>query len=554
MTTINVSSTAALNLAVKAAKAGDTILLAPGAYTMAASNLSFASDVTISSADSTRPAVMTSFNINGSTGLTLSDLELRASATEGTYPFKVSGSNDIHFLRLDVHGSLDGNPQNDTSGFLVRDSQNVSFEGSEFHELYQAISHLGVDHLTVKANSFHDLRSDAVLGGGSNWVTITGNTFRDFFPKAGDHADAVQFWTTNTTENAHDIVVTDNVVQRGSGKVMQGVFFGDETDGLFYENVTITGNLVSGGMYSGISVNSARDVTVKNNIIQGFTDMKSWIRLDDVHGGTLSGNDANTYLLVGTTKNIVQTGNVAIPLASDGGTAVYTQWVAEHGSTPPPSPDSLVGGLALIGGVASDTLTGGDLGDTLSGGSGSDLLTGGDGDDLFITEGDAKVVEFADGGVDTVQSATSFTLMSNIENLEIVGSRNAWASGNGLDNRISGNAATNNLYGRGGADTLSGGAGGDVLSGGAGADELTGGAGVDRFVFTRGDGFDTVTDFGAGGEHDVLDLSGFYAAGLKSTLTETVDGVVVSFTSGDRILLEDVQLTNLHQTPEGYVF
>src|SRR6187455_2390680 len=105
MATTTVSSTTALNSALKAATAGDTILLAPGTYAMAASNLSFASDVTIGSADSMKRAVMTSFNISGSTGLTLSGLELRADAAGGNNPFKVSGSEDIHFVRLNVHGS-----------------------------------------------------------------------------------------------------------------------------------------------------------------------------------------------------------------------------------------------------------------------------------------------------------------------------------------------------------------------------------------------------------------------------------------------------------------
>ena len=118
MATINVSSTAALNTALKAAKAGDTILLSTGTYTLNASGLTFASDVTVASANTGKPAVITSLAINDTMGLTLRDLELKAGATAGTNPFKVVDSGDIHFERLSVHGSLDGNPSND--GNVIR--------------------------------------------------------------------------------------------------------------------------------------------------------------------------------------------------------------------------------------------------------------------------------------------------------------------------------------------------------------------------------------------------------------------------------------------------
>lgn len=555
MTISTVTSTAALTSALKAAKAGDTILLSGGTYTLTAANLTFASDVTVASADAGRPAVITGLSLSGTTGLTVRDLELRADAANGANPFKVSGSTDIHFQRLNVHGSLDGNPQNDVNAFLVRESTDVSFEDSEFHQLWQAISHLNVDKLTVKGNAFHDLRADGVLGGGSSWVTISGNVFHTFKPKMGDHPDAIQFWTANVTENVHDIVITDNLIYRGGGAAMQGVFMGNETTGVLYENVTISGNLVSGGMYHGITLASGWNVTVTDNVVQGFTDMKSWIRLDKVTGATVTGNESNVLTLTTTVLNVLQSGNTLIPLASDQGAAVIAAWKAEQvdGDATDAAPVA-GGGLALTGTIYDDTLTGADFNDTLSGGAGDDRLTGGAGDDLYVTDGDAMVVEALGGGIDTVRSKTSFTLQSNVENLEFTGTVGAWGQGNALANAITGNAGNNNLFGRAGADTLSGGGGADSLNGGAGADRLTGGSGADRFVFVRGDGRDTITDFGAGGEHDVIDISSFKAAGLMPTLTETAAGVTISFANGDQILVSTAKLTNLHVTLDGYVF
>ena len=77
-------------------------------------------------------------------------------------------------------------------------------------------------------------------------------------------------------------------------------------------------------------------------------------------------------------------------------------------------------------------------------------------------------------------------------------------SGNDI---IGGNAAANHLQGRDGNDGLWGSSGDDVLEGGSGNDRLNGGAGADTFVFTRGHGNDTITDFQSG--TDRIDLTDF---------------------------------------------
>lgn len=73
--------------------------------------------------------------------------------------------------------------------------------------------------------------------------------------------------------------------------------------------------------------------------------------------------------------------------------------------------------------------------------------------------------------------------------------RNFFSSGEGADR----------LSGKGGNDTLIGGAGNDVLDGGRGRDMLTGGEGADAFIFSKGYGKDTVTDFELGVDTLILD-------------------------------------------------
>ena len=74
------------------------------------------------------------------------------------------------------------------------------------------------------------------------------------------------------------------------------------------------------------------------------------------------------------------------------------------------------------------------------------------------------MVENRSEGTDTVQTALSYTLAANVENLTLTGSGAVNGTGNSLANVINGNAAAN------------------VLDGGAGNDSLYGGLGDDTYV------------------------------------------------------------------------
>lgn len=561
-----VSNAAQLVTALKVAQDGDVIRLAAGTYTgVSISNINISGGVTITSADPAHEAQIVGMGVSNSSGLTFQGLELVSTGDTKATPFTVVGSHDIHFDQLYVHGSLDHNPANDPAGILVRGSVNVSITNSTFEQLYWGVAHVDDSHLTVSGNTFHDIRMDGVRGGGSSYVTISGNSFSDFHPNPGDHGDAIQFWTTGTTASAHDIVITNNQIHRGSGEVMQGIFMRDELKTLPYQHVTISGNLISGGMYNGIYLTHGQDVTVTNNIVQGFSDMNSWVRVDNTVGATVTGNSAHTITLSVNDTQLVQSGNTIIPLATDGGAAVTAQWQASQGvfagGAPPPTPTptpapapSPTTALDLIGTAGADTLMGGAGGDTLNGSTGADKLTGGAGDDVYVTTAKAAVVEAAGAGHDVVQTSDFYTLPANIEDLILTGQHSTTGQGNGGDNLIVGNGGNNKLIGAAGADTLSGGVGADTLVGGTGADKLVGGSGADHFLFGKGDGHDTVQDFGAGGEHDVIDVSAFYKAGLKATLVDSAAGVTISFSSGDSIFVQGVHPGSLHATAAGWVF
>ncbi|UWQ43455.1 calcium-binding protein [Leisingera aquaemixtae] len=189
--------------------------------------------------------------------------------------------------------------------------------------------------------------------------------------------------------------------------------------------------------------------------------------------------------------------------------------------------DSLSGGYnndTLYGEKGRDTLTGDDSNDVLSGGGGRDSLSGGYGDDrLFGGLGGDKLS--GDPGNDVLRG------------------------GDGND-RLAGGAGNDLLNGGSGKDKLQGGLGRDTLTGGTGNDVLTGGKLADIFVFSDGDGQDTIRDFAAALSGEKIDLSGVESIGrfegeLSSLLTQQGENVLIDFGNGDSILLKNVELTDL---------
>ena len=211
-------------------------------------------------------------------------------------------------------------------------------------------------------------------------------------------------------------------------------------------------------------------------------------------------------------------------------------------------------GFSSIAGV--ENVTGGSGDDTLTGDSGANLLAGGAGNDTYFVGAGDTVTENAAGGTDTVNSSVSFTLASNVENLNLTALGNFNGTGNGSANVIVDLAGGNNvLSGLNGADTLDGGAGNDTLDGGAGNDILTGGFGNDRltgggngdtFVFTAGFGNDVITDFDANGtgtlaNQDLLNLSTYDPVGLDVSITAANFGshVAIAASAGNTTVTID---------------
>jgi serralysin len=273
----------------------------------------------------------------------------------------------------------------------------------------------------------------------------------------------------------------------------------------------------------------------------------------DFSGGALPGGDikfaagqssAQISIAVAGDKTVEATEAFAVTLSSASGATIKTASATGiiTNDDQAAAPVTTVKAAAPVVTVAPTTNQVGTNGnDVFKGTSGADKMVGGKGDDTYYVNhiGDV-VVEKSNGGHDTVYSTISYSLGTAVDNLTLTGSANINATGNDLYNTLIGNSGNN---------ILNGGDGNDYLAGGKGADKLTGGAGLDKFGYAKGDGQDVITDFGYGGK-ETIQLTGLNSH--SATLTDQGSNTLISFGSGDTLLLLGVHANQLVATSSGY--
>ncbi|MFC3182654.1 beta strand repeat-containing protein [Cypionkella sinensis] len=317
------------------------------------------------------------------------------------------------------------------------------------------------------------------LNGGTGSDDMYGGTGNDYFyvDSSGDEIFELADGGIDTVESSVTVTMdryVENLILSGSANINAT---GNTSDNIMTGNIgnnAMTGGTGNDTLYGGAG-NDSLDGGIGNDVVAGGVGNDTYtinatadVVTEFLNEGTDTVIAGATWTMSDNIENLVQNGASSINATGNA------------------SANSITGngGQNLLQGMAgNDTLDGGAGGDTLDGGAGNDIMIGGIGNDIFILDSaNDVVVENLNEGIDTVQTAFSYTLLNNFENLTLLGTSGLSGTGNAMANVLTGNTGANLLSGMAGNDALFGGAGNDTLDGGTGNDSMTGGDGNDRFI------------------------------------------------------------------------
>ena len=333
----------------------------------------------------------------------------------------------------------------------------------------------GINPVDITLRATPDFMTDAILAinNTDDRVGLGG-----FFSSDGLRVDRIEFADGTIWDYNEMLAHTEGVTLEGTedSETLSGNVTDDTLSGLGGDDI-LNGGAGHDSLHGG-SGSDQLNGSAGNDVLDGGIDA------DVMSGG--SGNDIYVVDNVGDTVT-EQTGQGTDTVQSN---ISYTLGANLENLT-------LTGNAAING-------TGNSLNNTLVGNSAANVLSGGTGNDIYILDAGDSVIELSGQGTDTIQSAVTYTLGSNLENLTLIGIAAIDGTGNGLSNTLVGNSAAN------------------TLNGGTGADAMSGDAGDDTYIVDNSG--DTVTEYANGGS-DTLQSS------LTYTLSANVENLMLTGTS-----------------------
>ncbi|MBL8770980.1 MAG: right-handed parallel beta-helix repeat-containing protein [Phenylobacterium sp.] len=479
MADILVKNPAGLNAALQSAKAGDTIRLAPGNYgDVSIQSKTYATDLTITSADPSNPAVMRSLLVYKSSGVNVDNVDVSFVPNETTFAHhsavRISGSTDIQFTNgkitggpavtgvaqsatdLDSTGNVIGLPTG--RGVTVEWSKDVTIQANDVSKFHKGIVLHSSSEVTIQGNTVGDVRTGTISGANVSNIKVDGNTLTNSRPwqwgNNGDHADFIHFWTdAKQTGPSTGISITNNKILQGDGTAILGIYLDDNGNNLGFSKATISNNVVVNGNAIGVRLENTFDSSLQNNVF--------------LQSSGTSKNAPGIYL-TDKTHSVSITGNLTGYIDDVQGT--NTKFIQDNTQVQRFDPTS--------GGYYTSSLVDSVLSTTTASLTKSSLMSG-------IS---APTSEVSSKAVSAITQTASSDL--GVKLTAKSADTNILVGGKGGDT----------LTGLAGNDSLSGGDGNDLLNGGVGADSLRGGAGADTFNFDAkalGSAVDTIFDFRA---------------------------------------------------------
>ena len=291
--TITVSTAAQLSDALSKATGGETILLNSGNYgklsltTQTKFDYTYASEVTIRSADANRPAVFTGLDVRKAENITFENLTFDYTWSKGqrvtTAPFGVQDSHNITIRGSTFDGDTakggDAAGIGYAAGRAFSGFRNTDFDfiDNTVHTFWKGVLIAESDNVRVTGNEFYALRSDGLNVGVPKGILIEDNYFHNFelAPSSGDHSDFIQFSTTNATRPGTDITIRGNLFDVGDGGAGTHTIFirNDQVDTglagseMFFRNVLIEQNTIYNDHLHGITVGETAGLVIRNNTV-----------------------------------------------------------------------------------------------------------------------------------------------------------------------------------------------------------------------------------------------------------------------------------------------
>lgn len=313
-TTITVTNAANLVRALRAARGGETILLAPGSYgDVVLSGMRPLSTVTIRSANADNDAVFTSLKLTSVSNMLFDDIDVRHPLMPWEKDFeaaiRINKSSNITFVGIDASGSLNGNSFDDGNGIMVVGSSRITVLDSTFTEFNNAASFGNVSDVIFAGNAIRNVRE------GVNMSLISSGLFERNFvadvagdPSRGDHPDAFQVHGNVS----RDLVFNANVIM---GNHTQGIFIRNEQfakTGQEHSNIVITNNYIESNARNAIAVRDVDGILISNNTIRdtGLPGLVPGLVTANLSNGVIKGNIAP--LLIGQSGAELVSANVVV--------------------------------------------------------------------------------------------------------------------------------------------------------------------------------------------------------------------------------------------------
>lgn len=321
---------AALVRTLRCASAGATITLAPdarfGAVALSGSGGAAGSGggVTIRSVDRTRPARFQGLTMRNMHGVTLRDVAFEGEGGNGQRAMlSILGGSGLRVEGVTFTGDPVSFRPELEAALTVRKASDVTIASSRIEGFRNGVALRDSSRIVITGNAIRRMQTDGIRAAGVRDLRIARNVIASFTPAPRDHPDGVQLWSRNPQEASENIVIEENLILKGQGMPIQGIFLRAAPNAPF-RNVTIRANMVVGQRWNGIAVMGADTVAVSANAILPMSGQMSWLRLASCTNAIANGNQAGRFVV---NADVRQTGNVLTGLAPATESAIR-QWRA----------------------------------------------------------------------------------------------------------------------------------------------------------------------------------------------------------------------------------